>query len=1188
MLVSTFREHHPDPSLKFTLVLLDGVAGAEAVEGAEVRLVEELLGPEGGLTVAGNPSRALDAVVLPYLLRHMLEETSGHVVYLAPGLRVLGPLIELEQVLERSGLALVSRAAPDRPRDAPAFGGQNGGGAVSRRLLAVRAGEGVAGLLKSWPRWFQNGDEAVQSWFDGLPAIATDATVMREPGYGLDPWTLAEWQANGNREALEAGGKPARVFDFTSLDPLNPERLCDAQEVIQLSSVPALAKLCRREAQELLEAGWAQDIARAERLELLGDGTRMTPTLRRLLVEGVRTGELSLSPSNDAGRAEFFAYLNVPAQRGLAVGLTRVHLAIWEDRIDVRAAYPHLDGPDGEGYAGWLCRYGAEQEGLVAELLPPAPELAYRDANPHAHADDLRWGVNVAGFFNAELGVGEAARLLISGLDAAGVPVLPVQGHFIPPSRQGANFVYARIDDAPYPINIVCINGDGVPVFAREAGRAFFKDRHTIALWWWEVGDPPASWSPAYELIDEVWVASQHLYDAIAPTSPVPVVRIELPVVQPAVAPRTRAELGLPEDGFLFLYVHDYHSVAARKNPCGAIEAFKRGFAPGQGAKLVVKSINAQNVPHEHDRVLLAADDHPDITLIDTYVSAAEKNAMIAACDCYVSLHRSEGFGLTVAEAMLLGKPVIATRYGGTLEFTNDDNSYLVDWQPVKVGEGAHPYPAEGTWAEPDLDQAAALMREVLANPERARERGQRARNEVVERHSPRGAGASMRARLRTIHDQRARADAGTLNVAHLPALDMYELPELIASEARTPGVGREARVKLAVHRVVVRLLRPFLARQREVDRHLLDSVERLDTRLREVTQLLQAEQWARFAQALALARGLRADLEGVGTELGGTRAELSGTRAELDVARAELTEIMRAQPAARLQTLEQMGGELMQHLAEHRARPYVAEGYVLKSWVDPMVGSVLGFHTHGNSEAATGETRPATPDATEPEAESARGEPGTSFAAQTKRAYIDFEAAFRGPEERVREIQRAYLPLLAGQAPVLDVGCGRGELLDLLTEAGVQASGVDLDAGMVEHARAKGHEVALGDAVAHLRTFAPGTLGAVVSLEVIEHLPYVELLELLTLARSRLREDGVLLLETVNPHAVDAMKAFWLDPTHQHPLFPEVTLKLCRLTGFAEALWFHPIGSGDFESDRNRGPIYAILARPRSESAGD
>ncbi len=259
------------------------------------------------------------------------------------------------------------------------------------------------------------------------------------------------------------------------------------------------------------------------------------------------------------------------------------------------------------------------------------------------------------------------------------------------------------------------------------------------------------------------------------------------------------------------------------------------------------------------------------------------------------------------------------------------------------------------------------------------------------------------------------------------------------------------------------------------------------------------------------------------------------------------------------------MGRELEQHLAEHRARPYVDEEHDLESWSDPVVGTVLGFRAgEGGGEPETTEIEPGAQ---------------TDAAAQAERTYIDFEATFRGSEERVREIQRAYLPLLRGHAPVLDLGCGRGELLDLLAEAGVRASGVDLDAGMVEHARAKGHEVALGDAIAHLRALAPGLLGAVVALEVIEHLPYAGLLELLELARSRLREDGVLLLETVNPHAVQAMKAFWVDPTHQHPLFPEVMLELCRLKGFAEALWFHPTGGGDFESDRNSEPIYAILA---------
>src|SRR5262249_44607315 len=101
------------------------------------------------------------------------------------------------------------------------------------------------------------------------------------------------------------------------------------------------------------------------------------------------------------------------------------------------------------------------------------------------------------------------------------------------------------------------------------------------------------------------------------------------------------------------------------------------------------------------------------------------------------------------------------------------------------------------------------------------------------------------------------------------------------------------------------------------------------------------------------------------------------------------------------------------------------------------------------------------------------------------------------------------------------------------------------------------------------------------VAIEVIEHLPYDRLLALLELSRSRLREGGLLVLETVNPHAIGAIKAFWVDLTHHHPVLPETALELCRLAGFAEALWFHPGGGEDFDTDRNNHPIYAIAARP-------
>jgi glycosyltransferase involved in cell wall biosynthesis/SAM-dependent methyltransferase len=1133
ILVSTFREHHPD--LQFTVLVLDGVAGTDTVTGAQTMHVEELLGSDRGLTIVGNPPGAVAAAVLPRLLELLLDRSDGGpVVYLDPGLRVLGPLIELQSMVEQHELVPVSRLGPGARASETAFSGSNGGGGLSSRVFGVRAGESTERVLEAWPRWFVDDGPAIHSWFDGLPAIAEDVSVLRAPGYGLDPWTLSSWEPTANPDLLEVAGHPARLFDLGELDPLEPGRLCDSEHTPSLSAVPALAKLSELHAQELLDAGYVADTERAERLGQLDDGFRSTPVTRNLLIEGAQRGELSQSPFTEAGRQALYEYFNRLAKRGLGVGLTQLHIAIWDAREDLRAAYPHLDGPDGAGYAGWLCVHGME-EGLVEDLLPPAPAHIHHDAAPNLHEREPLWGVNVAGFFTSELGLGEAARLLIAGLDASGVPALPVQAQLVPPCRQDAEFTYADPDAAAYPINIVCMNGDSIAPFAREVGTSFFENRYTIALWWWEVGEFPAGWETAFEHVDEVWVASRHIYDAISPASPVPVVQVTLPVVMPQMARRSRKELGLPEDGFLFMFVHDYHSTAARKNPVGLIEAFKRAFPPGSGAKLVVKSINASNLPHQHDRVVVAAGEHPDITLIDSYVSAADKNAMIAACDCYVSLHRSEGFGLTVAEAMLLSKPVIATRYGGTLEFTSESNSYLVDWRPVKVGEGAHPYPAHGVWADPDLDQAAALMRDVFADPELARERGRLARREMIERHSTRVAGESLRARLRTIYDRRVQNGESALNPAHLPPLDLGELPTLLASSPTIDAAGVGAFLKRSLKRRVVALMAPFRLRQQRIDEVVAETLVRLDARLPEIAQTLEHQQEARFAESLAMARRLRA-------ELGDVRSALAKSEAAV-----ETLEVV--EPAPRIEALEELGRELEQHLAEHRTAPYVSEERSFEEWTDPVAGSVVGYR-------------------------SSEGDPAAG------RAYFDFESTFRGPETRVGDLQRAYLPLLEGHAPVLDVGFGRGELLDLLRDAGIEARGVDMDAGMVDHVREKGHEVALGDANEYLQGLEPDALGAIVALEVVEHIPYEALMEFLRLARSRLREDGLLLFETVNPHAVHAMKAFWVDPTHQHPIFPEVAVELCRLSGFTEACWFHPTGTGSFETDRNSQPVYAVAAR--------
>jgi glycosyltransferase involved in cell wall biosynthesis/SAM-dependent methyltransferase len=1152
VLAATFHEHHPDAG--FVVLVLDGVKGADAVAGARVVTLEEIAGSASGMLAAGNPQDALDAVVLPRLLRSLQGEQRRPLLYLAAGLRVLGPLDELESLLDEHELVLVSRAVAELGEPDQAFGARVGGGAISNRVLAISGGARAEGVLTAWPEYFVDGARAVYDWFDGIPAIGEDVAVLRDAGYGVDPYTLSASQVGNGAAPLRVDGRPVRIFDFSTLDPLAPERPNRARTDARLNSIPALDELRRRHAQELIAAGWTEDSKRAWRFAALRDGAHMGEVMRRLLLEGIAEGRLSESPYTERGLEEFYAYLNEPAERGAGAGLTRLHSEIWNIRADVQVAYPHLDGPDGPRFVSWLCMHGKVDHGLSEALLPALADFHQAGAAPKFDVREPLWGVNVAGFFSSELGLGEAARLLISGLDARGIPAMPVQAQLVPPCGQGAEFTYCAPEDAPYPISVMCINGDMMGPFAREVGDSFFEDRHTIALWWWEVGEFPKEWASAFEHVDEIWVGSQHIADAVAPACPVPVVKITMPVALPRVPRRSRSELGLPEDGFLFLYVHDYHSTAARKNPRGVVEAFKRAFPPGSGAKLVLKSINAENVLHEHDRVVLAAADHPDIKLIDEYVSAGDKNAMIAACDCYVSLHRSEGFGLTAAEAMLLGKPVIATRYGGNLEFMTEQNSYLIDWEPIEVGEDAHPYPPHAVWADPDLDQAAARMREVFDDPERARAKGEIGHRDVAARHAPGVAGEQIEARLRMIYERLVADGMRSLSLAHRPVLtdrkrSAFPYPELgglIESEPAVQGSGALAALKRVSQRLISRLMRPFLSRQRAINSRLNDTIVRLDDHVQdvaedllEVARDLQRRQEARFAEGLAMSRRLGAGVRD---------AHVAADALERLHPDQRLRALEELDPKARLQALEELGRELEHHLAEHRAAPYVSEERGFSSWPEAVAGAVVGYRSN----------QPTS----------------------DERRYIEFEDTFRGPESRVREIQRAYLPLLSAHAPVLDVGCGRGELLDLLSEAGITASGVDLDAGMVEHSRAKGHDVALADGVEHLRGLPPASLGAVVALEVIEHIVYERLMEFLELARSRLRADGLLIFETVNPHAVAAMKTFWVDPTHCHPVFPEVALELCRLTGFAEAFWFHPTGGGEFEADRNSQPIYAVAAR--------
>ena len=258
-------------------------------------------------------------------------------------------------------------------------------------------------------------------------------------------------------------------------------------------------------------------------------------------------------------------------------------------------------------------------------------------------------------------------------------------------------------------------------------------------------------------LVDEVWCGSRFVRDAVAARTEKPVHALPLSYEIPAEPTMSRAEVGFDER-LTFLFVMDFDSVLERKNPLGLIDAYTRAFPEPGPTRLVIKTINGDKHPTELERVRWAARDRTDIDLWDRYLTAEHKGAMIAHCDGYVSLHRSEGIGLTIAEAMARARPVIATHYSGNVDFMDPAVTFAVPWTPAPVPPGAGPYRTGAEWADPDIEVAADHLRWIASNRDEARARGEAAREHLRRNHSPERAAAFVRERLAY---WRERRDAG-------------------------------------------------------------------------------------------------------------------------------------------------------------------------------------------------------------------------------------------------------------------------------------------------------------------------------------------------------------------------------------------------------------------------------------------
>jgi len=794
VLCSSYRKHHPTHDCVVLVVdartSLQPFSQAHFVTPADLDLpLEEF---HRWATMYELPQ--LVDTLTPVFLEWLLSRGYGTVRYLEPGVEVVSAFSEWDEPTSSSGVTLTPRLL--RPlRDEH----------TSRDREVLTHGAFHSGCLEvttmsrdflSWWRHCLSRDHVAgsggelsyqQHWIDLAPAYF-DVRVVRHPGYNIGPWNLHERPLEERSDAsLRVANEPVRSVHFaTTREGHNYSSSSVPAENSAGNPTLTPSVFSRLEAtfqDRVQNASSSRFTNEPYRFTWTDNGVRLTREFRAIyrdaLVDAERFGHPMPPVPFGTDDAQFSDWLDEPADPRSVV--SRRLLSVWLRRRDLQRAFPQWATTDQWKLIQWALSFG-RAEGDVRDddvafyaVLPIADGVLQR-------TDDF--GVNIAGFLRAQLGIGQIARRVREAVDATGIPssLWPV-ALTLSASDPTVSLEPPR---AIYPVTIAVINADLFDQWRTGTG-AIFEETYTVASWAWETSDLPPQFHEEIAHVDELWVISQFIADNFRRHTDIPVY-----VLPTTVTPQqsSRSANGDNETPYFF-FAFDYFSSIERKNPFALVDAFTRAFADGEGPRLVIKTVNAQFRPRERDRLHAAIAGRSDIELIERYLPESEVTDLIAGCAAYVSLHAAEGLGLTLLEAMFLGRPAVATAYSGNLDFMRDDTSYLVPFALVPIPSGTEHYDHAGTWAAADVDAAAAILREIVADPASANERAQRGRRDVAERYSAAAAAHFVHERLTTIERELTQRRANATMPPESSMRLRARLRRRLASLVAPPSEGR-------------------------------------------------------------------------------------------------------------------------------------------------------------------------------------------------------------------------------------------------------------------------------------------------------------------------------------------------------------------------------------------------------------
>ncbi len=372
----------------------------------------------------------------------------------------------------------------------------------------------------------------------------------------------------------------------------------------------------------------------------------------------------------------------------------------------------------------------------------------------------VEFGVNLIGFAKGDFGIAEHLRLVTHAVKTTKINFCVNDSHESAPHTLTNNELNAYISkNNPFKINLFCYNSVSIYSYMKSVkGKIALKKHYNIGYGYWELSKYPSKWTEYNKYLNEIWAPSKFIKEVIEAGTDVPVYYMPIPVDFPTPVGYSRKQFNIPEGSFMFLFTFDMRSYTSRKNPQSVIMAFTKAFPldKNDSVSLVIK-VNRIQDNEEHNlkvdllRQQMAFD--PRILIVDENLDRSSILGLISVCDSYISLHRAEGFGLGMAEAMKMGKLVIGTNYSGNTDFMNKDNSCLVSYELVEVGKEEYPLVEDGAmWADPNIEDAVAFMKKAYQDPIFTKKIGQAAKLYIDTYHNFKVIGENYEKRINEVN----------------------------------------------------------------------------------------------------------------------------------------------------------------------------------------------------------------------------------------------------------------------------------------------------------------------------------------------------------------------------------------------------------------------------------------------------